>query len=760
MNHPGKVDSTAAEQQRRKREKIVILCAIPLIIALSVVEYFLVPGRGPIPAGGSLAIFAIINVNILLILLLLFLIVRNLVKLIFEDRQNVLGAKLRTKMVIAFVSLSLLPTVTLFFVSYEFLKTSLNYWFDVKVERSLHNALIVGRTFYEERVSQLQATAQTAGRYTALKCITGNSTIDVPCVQQAFGSMTPIPGGGRGGEISIHSLELLSESGEKIYSKTWLPLVEDVPPIRQSIIEQAVKEQGPVVTGTRVDNGELIRALRPVRDERGEVIAILVLGNLIPSNLSQMLDDIRKGYEDYKQLKLFQNPMRAAVLVNLLLITLIILFFSIWLGFRLAKGITEPVQMLAEATYRVAQGDLDFSLKARGKDELSSLVKAFNTMTKDLKEARRRAMQASRDLQKSYQELEQRQRYIEIILQNVAAGVISIDAGGVVTTVNRSAERILGISAREVIGKPYQVILPPDQAEEFESIKNDLRSSSRGTLQRSIRLKRDGRDLFLIASFTQLKDQEGNPYGVVVVFDDMTELEKIQRMAAWREVARRIAHEVKNPLTPIQLSAERLRRKCMGELDDDLQGIFDRCTRTIITQTEELRRLVNEFSNFARMPAPRLRPVDLKEVLEEVVIMYKEGHPGIEFKFEADEVPKALFDQDQIKRAVINLLDNSVAATGEGGTIAVQVELDHQEETISISVSDTGTGVRPEDRDRLFEPYFSRKKDGTGLGLAIVSSIVSDHEGTITVKPNVPRGTVFTMTFPLKWDNGSKEERA
>ncbi len=679
-------DQLGAEARRRRREKIVILCAIPLICLLSVLEYFLVPGHGPIPAGSGLTIFAIINLNILLILLLLFLIVRNVVKLIFEDRQNVLGAKLRTKMVIAFVSLSLLPTLALFFVSYEFLKTSLNYWFDVKVERSLHNALIIGRTFYEDRVARLQSTAQSAGRFAALKCLGPSATtLDVQCVQQAFGTMNPLAAAlGRSPSISIHSLEIVTPNGARLYSKTWLPLVEDVPELGVEAIRRAVQEQGPLVVSTQTGEGELIRAIRPLRGGDGKVVALIVVGNLIPSNVSAMLDDIRKGYEDYKQLKLFQNPMQAAVLFNLLLITLIILFFSIWLGFRLAKGITEPVQMLADAAYRVAQGDLDFRLEVRGKDELSSLVKAFNTMTRDLKEARHRALKAATELKRSYVELEQRQRYIEIILQNVAAGVISIDAQGIVTTVNRSAERILGIEAAQVIGKPYEVLLPPEQVEEFDAIRRELRRSPKGTVQRSIRLPRNGQTLFLIASFTQLKDQGGRPYGVVVVFDDMTELEKIQRMAAWREVARRIAHEVKNPLTPIQLSAQRLRRKLMDRLDPELDAVFDRCTNTIISQTEELRRLVNEFSNFARMPAPRLRPIRLDRVLKEVVEFYGQGHPQLQFRFAAENVPEALFDQDQIKRAVINLIENSVAATEEGGTISVEVRGDPAAKTIYV----------------------------------------------------------------------------
>ncbi|MCK4426090.1 MAG: HAMP domain-containing protein, partial [Deltaproteobacteria bacterium] len=427
-------------------------------------------------------------------------------------------------------------------------------------------------------------------------------------------------------------------------------------------------------------------------------------------------------------------------------------FVSIWFGLRLAKSITEPVRMLAGATHRIALGDLDFSLEAEGRDELSSLVQAFNVMTQDLKEARRRTEETSRQLRKSYGELEQRRRYIEIILQNVTAGVISIDRQGIVTLMNKSAESILDMSSDQVIGKPYLQLLTEDQAKEFEEIRQELSLSPKGTLQRPIHMEIKEKTLSLLASFTILRDQDERSLGVVIVFDDLTELEKIQRLAAWREVARRIAHEVKNPLTPIQLSAQRLRKKYLDsdKLDNEARVVFDKCTNTIISQAKELKHLVDEFSNFARMPAPRLRPTRLDDLADDVLAIYKAGHPKVEFKLDVQEgSPEALLDSDQIKRALINLLDNSVASMPDGGEINVQITYNSARNEICLSVSDTGPGISPEDLPRLFEPYFSKRKGGTGLGLAIVNSIVADHNGRILVEDNIPNGAKFVLIFPI-----------
>jgi two-component system nitrogen regulation sensor histidine kinase NtrY len=728
-----------------------MMAAVVFIALLSLAEYYLISHSSPLSTSSNVLIFAVINLDIFLILLLGFLVVRNLTKLVFEDKKHLLGAKLRTKLVIAFISISLIPTILLFLVSFQFLRTSIGYWVNIKVEKSLDNAMTIGKTYYEGRVTGLEHLSQETGRLLSLRCIEEDGTINRVCIEQLV-NPTPLSSGVQGycKTISLNSIEVINSFHKKLFVKIWLPLVDMPPDIPHSVLNQIFEGKDSLVHSVTLEGGELIRILRPLKNADNEILAVLILGHLMPQDMSYLLDDIRSGYDDYRQLRLFQNPIKGSLLITLCLITLLIIFVSIWFGFRLAKSITEPVKMLAEATNRVAMGDLDFSLESQGKDELSSLVQAFNIMTQDIKEARRRTEETSRQLRKSYGELEHRRRYIEIILQNVTAGVISVDRQGFVTLMNKSAESILNISSDQVIGKPYSQLLTKDHAKEFEEIRQELSRSPKGTLQRSIRMEIREKTLSLLANFTILRDQDGRSLGVVIVFDDLTELEKIQRLAAWREVARRIAHEVKNPLTPIQLSAQRLRKKYLDKFDNETRVVFDKCTNTIIGQAKELKHLVDEFSNFARMPSIRLRPTKLDDLVDDVLAIYRAGHPKIEFKLDVQEgLPNALLDSDQIKRALINLLDNAVASMTDGGKINILITYNTAGNEICLSVSDTGTGISPEDLPRLFEPYFSKRRGGTGLGLAIVNSIVADHNGHILVKDNTPHGTRFILIFPI-----------
>ncbi len=753
------------EARRRKRERIIMATAMVLILLFSFFQYYLLSNAAPLPFSSNVLIFSVININILLILVLIFLIVRNLVKLIFEDKKKVLGARLRTKMVIAFVSLSLIPTAVLFVVAFQFLNTSISYWFDVKVESSLENAITIGRTYYSHQKEQLVRTAQEFGRVIERKCMGMEGVASLDCVSDI---LNPVAGGTdyacTFSSIPVHSVQFLGKDGTEFVSVFKVPIKKYPDAVPSDILARAAQTGHVISITDKVKDGELIRAIVPLKSGSKKITAFLVAGNLLPGDMLAMLDRVRQGYEDYSQLRLFQNPIKTTLLLTLFLITVLIIFVAIWFGFRLARGITEPVQLLADGVRRVALGDLDFRIDVRGSDELSSLVNAFNTMTSDLKEARNRAEQASRELMQSYRELENRRRYVEILLQNVNAGVIALDKRGTVTTMNLAAERILGRSATEIVGSNYSKLLNRNQIRAFEGIREELARSNRGTVQRPVRMKSGNRELSLVVNFTMLYDSEGETLGLIIVFDDLTELEKIQRLAAWREVARRIAHEVKNPLTPIQLSAQRLRKKYIQGMDDGQREIFEKCTDTIIKQVEEIRRLVDEFSRFARMPAPRFISTDIRKITEDLITVYEQSNPEITFSVHStrDEII-ADVDPDQYRRVLLNLFDNALSAMDENGTLHVTLNINQSmagEEVVTITVADTGRGISPADMDRLFNPYFSRRRGGTGLGLAIVNSIVSDHNGTIKVSRNSPKGTVFTIVLPLKQDRTEMDSAA
>lgn len=506
--------------------------------------------------------------------------------------------------------------------------------------------------------------------------------------------------------------------------------------------------------------GDLIRRVNLIPQTlypEKEVFLITTL--LIKKDQLDRLNFISKGIEDYRQLKYLKKPFKFWLLIILLIVTLLIIFAAIWFGLYIAKSITGPLGKMAMATRRVADGDLNFVLEKESNDEMGLLVNSFNTMTSKLNASNSKLADVHNALQQSTRDANERRRYTEIILQNVEAGVISLDGDGKITTINRFAEKLLNIGKDFFINRKYSEVLPPEHAAIIDEFISELRITGKPSVRQHLKLSVLRKNFSLLVTFTRLENEEGEPLGFVVVFDNLTELEKMQRMAAWREVARRIAHEIKNPLTPIQLSAQRLRRRYPEILEEE-NSVFDQCTNTIIKQVDEIKLLVSEFSQFARMPKINQAPADLITMINETLFLYKQAHPKISFKVvEKDTIPVFSFDVEQIKRCFINLFDNAVAVLSDGGTIDVILALGNEEESVFIQVCDSGPGMTEDEKLRLFEPYFSTKKTGTGLGLAIVSTIISDHNGYIRVQENSPHGTIFTIELPLVGKVQAKTDR-
>jgi two-component system nitrogen regulation sensor histidine kinase NtrY len=372
-------------------------------------------------------------------------------------------------------------------------------------------------------------------------------------------------------------------------------------------------------------------------------------------------------------------------------------------------------------------------------------------MTLDLKNSKKKLEETYEELLKSHIEIEQRRLYMEIVLANVAAGVVSADGNGNILTINKSAERMLNIKAENIIGKNYREVVGRDYVKAINGFLRDKSIFRRGFMVRQIRLSVENKTLTLLVSLNVLRDDRGKYLGLVAVFEDVSEIEKAQRMAAWREVARRIAHEVKNPLTPIQLSAQRLKKRYGDKVARDDGQVFEECTNLIINQVEELKRLVNEFSSFARMPASNPTPNNINKIIKESIGLYKEAQANVKITFsDSNEVPIFKVDKEQMKRVMINLLDNAIAAIAGDGEIVIDLSYDKEQEMVRIEVSDNGKGIPPEHKMRLFEPYFSTKEHGTGLGLTIASTIISDHNGFIRVQDNKPSGTKFVIELPVR----------
>jgi two-component system nitrogen regulation sensor histidine kinase NtrY len=733
------------DQRRRRRERYII--AFLFLIISTLTTYLFIKGFSlglDLPVANSILVFALIDLNVILLLLLLFLTIRNLVKLVFERRKGILGAKLRTKLVFAFITLSLLPTIVLFFVSVQFISTSIENWFNLPIEKSLMNSLEVGQGYYSRIIEEMLSYGNDLSRLITYQGYTLLSKTEP--VEKLINE--------KRGEHRLASIKVFSQNLQLRASSQDEKL--DLSAFKDPSGDILKK-----VYDTGSDNheiqsssyGQLVSGMVPIfsRTESKAVVGILVLQKFIPGAFVNRLNAISSGLEEFKQFKLLKKPIKIVHLMTLSIVTLLIIFSALWFGFFLSKGITVPIQELAEGTHRVASGDYDFSIDLEAKDEIGILVNSFNQMTMDLRESKKQLDSTHEELTKSNIELEQRRVYMEIVLANVAAGVVSADAEGRIFTINKSAAKMLNVTAENIIGKRYDEVLSKDYVKLVNELFQNKTLLRRGSMKRQIRLFLEDKTLSLLVSLNVLRDERGKDIGLVAVFEDLTDIEKAQRMAAWREVARRIAHEVKNPLTPIQLSAQRLKKRYASKLGREDEQVFDECTNMIIDQVEGLRRLVNEFSSYARMPAPNLTRSSIKQIIEESLSLYKETQKDVKIVFDGSpDVPEMKVDAEQLKRSMINLMDNAMDAVDGKGEISIHLSYDHDRQTVRIEVADNGKGIPPEYKQRVFEPYFSTKKHGTGLGLAIVSNIISDHSGVIRVEDVKPRGTKFVIELPVK----------
>ena len=724
------------EQEKRKRNLLIISGILILLVVATVFEVGI---RAPkIPFASNLIVFFLFNLNLIVFLLLLVLLFRNLVKLSFERRHKIIGSRFKAKLVLTFLALSLVPGILIFLIASNFITTSIEGWFKPQVERPLDQAMEVAQTYYQS----LESTALRHGRYMA-KVVERDGLLAESKREALAGYLTE-----QQERLGVAAITIFNRDGQElVHVKN--PVLAKVPTrsTNSEHVKQALGGQE-ITTVHELDNGDMVQAMVPIRDADQAVSGAMVVAIHVPQRLEARLRNISQAFQEYKQLRLLKNPIKGIYILLFLLMTLIIVFSATWFGLYLARGITEPIQMLAEGTREVAAGNLNYKVEVRADDEIGILVDSFNRMTGDLAASKSKLEETYRDLQAKHGEMEERRRYTETVLEAVATGVVSLDPDGRVTTINGAAERLLGLDAVTVQGRSATRVFRSPEYVEIDALIQRMGRVREGMLDREVHLRRHGQAVALLASATALRGPDGGYVGMVLAFDDLTELLKAQRLAAWREVAQRIAHEIKNPLTPIQLSAERLRRRLSSDRSPEEKRLLEEATGTIIQEVDGLRQLVDEFSRFARMPALTPKPTDLARLLEGVVVLYRESHPSLAIRSVFSDLPPIEVDPDQIKRAVLNLVDNAVEAVGGTGEVVVQTDWLPEAHRARIVVADDGPGIAADDRDRLFVPYFSTKATGMGLGLPIVHQIVSDHGGTIRVEDNTPHGSRFVIELP------------
>ena len=743
-------------KDRKKKELIIIAISLVLVAILTFIEVNFWGLRLNLPIASNIALFALININVILLILAVYLVLRNVAKLVYERKKNILGHKLKTKLITGLIGLTIIPTFLLFSIAVKFISNSMDYWFNLQVEQSLEKALEVGKRYYDDASSSLLYVSQNiSGDVT--KILSRPSSRKLKQMNKVFRQyLAP---------SHLDGLYLLKN--KKIVAKAEYSEVDPRRIIK--LYERKVKKDSrhktPTTTIYSHKNKELIFAFVPLAPKIKKQASkpgtyYLVTMRKIPTTMSNTLYDISKGYENYQQLKMLQSPFKVSHFIIFSIITLLILFAAIWFGFFLAKSITIPIRELAEATNSIAQGDLNVYIEPDRDDEIGMLITSFNRMAQDLKNSKTELEETNRKLQEQNEELEKQRRYIETVLGNVAAGVISVDSLGNIRTINKAAETMFGVRASEVLGQHYSNFLHDHHQEIVKEFAETFRLTHQRNIQKEVKVILGANPKTLLVNVTFLSGEEDDFLGIVVVLDDLTYLEKAKRMAAWREVARRIAHEVKNPLTPIGLSAQRLRRRYLDRFQED-GHIFDECTRTIIDQVEEMKRLVNEFSQFARLPSATLAPTKIQDIISDLVTFYRNNYPEITFSFEElNPTPVLDLDANQIKRALLNIMDNAVAAIEGTGEVSIRLSFDNILKIARLEIADTGCGIPLEDKLNVFEPYFSTKEKGMGLGLAIVRTIIADHNGFIRIKDNVPRGTVVVIELPGKMEEYRRIEKS
>lgn len=739
--------SAGPEIRKRRREKILIALLLLLVVGLTSTEVYLVR-RGGHPLTGSLLVFGLLNLNALLFLLFTFLVFRHLTKLFLERRARVFGSRLRTRLVLTFISLALIPTLFMFFIAWQLISGRLEYQWDNLVGDTLDQTLALGRTFSEGLQDKLKAAGELVRRELEDQNLRGPK--DPARVSARLAEWAQ--------SFRLAGLEVVNGAGV-ILAQGLPPESGGHPEVTLPTLKAEQLAQGGFHR-QRTRQGLILSLVLPLKGTAGAPPAYLVAHQLIPGPLLRQVMETEAQAKKVRTSQLLLRPVRVSHYLTLVIVTLLTLMSAIWLAFYLARELTTPIRQLAEGTLKVAGGDFSFHIDQTGKDEIGFLVESFNKMTQELQASRAQLAQALSRLEQSLAEQEAQKRYMEILLKNVAAGVIGVDPEGRITNINDSAAQILRVRREEVVGKPARELLPPGEHPQLVEFAAEARLAGR-TVERPVHLNYPDKTLYLLLKATALKDDAGQDLGLVVVFEDLTELERAQRLAAWREVARRIAHEVKNPLTPIKLAAQRLRRRYLGKIDDDGQ-VFEECTRIISDQVDEIQKLVNEFARFARLPQLTLAPQNLNTLVQEALTLYREVEPRVSLEFHPDpDLPPVPVDREQLKRALQNLVDNALAAISDTGSITLSVKGDPAAELVRLEVADTGRGIPPRDKTRVFEPYFSTKRGGTGLGLAIVHSIVTGHDGHIRVEDNHPQGSRFIIELPWRREAyGSHDPRS
>jgi two-component system nitrogen regulation sensor histidine kinase NtrY len=754
QNPPELLPESVASRLTRRRRILLWTLGITVLLLLSIIVsqqlglWNIIP---PDTASDTLLLYALSTLNFVAFVVFSFIFVRNLLKLRRERRERQLGSKIKTRLLVYFIAISFLPIIAMAVFSYLFLNRSLEKWFARLPARVVNEAQEVQREAVDVQTRNLRETA-------SLLAVVLEPQSDTERQQ----TLDRIVAGGQ-----LSAVEIIDSNGRVIAQSRGQLSARDVKEL-ESLLEKAHSLKG--TDDSLADGKDLDAVVVPLPDVQKSGAQLVVVPLRRAS--SDLGDTITGSQGEYRKLVERQRRVRLLGLSTLGLMTLMLLFVSSWVAIYLARGIATPIKALAEASKEIARGNLSYRVTTIAEDELALLADSFNQMTTQLEDNRSSIEAGSAALREKNLTLEERRDYIETILESLSTGVVSLDENDCVTTINAAASRMLRLQATPANERKLESLMGAEDWLVMDRLLRRARRTGQAAEQAQLAGGDDGAPLPVALTATALRASSAQKRGVVLVLEDLSELLAAQRVAAWSEVARRMAHEIKNPLTPIQLSAERIAKSyqratangdqngsngqnLMSERtseDIHVSAVIDECTETIAREVAGLKAMVDEFSRFARLPLARLEAAHLNEVVRHAVALYDDRLAGVTMETKlAASLPAAMLDTEQLRRVFVNLIDNAsnaLASVDAEKQITITTRFDPVRSLLVAEVSDTGHGIRPSDFKRLFQPYFSTRGSGTGLGLAIVQRIILEHGGRIRAEANYPRGARFVIELP------------
>ncbi|MDL2285657.1 PAS domain S-box protein [Desulfovibrio sp. OttesenSCG-928-F07] len=720
-------EERAYDRKRRQRELTIAATAFAVMLILIFIQLQYI-------GSGSVVFFALFNLNAMLLLGILFIVMRNAIKMVLERKRRVIGSRLRTRLVLAIVGMTIIPCLIMFLVTAQFVKLSVDFWFRNQIESSMDAATDMAGNMLKNTGLRLQRESE-------------NILSDVNIRRYTWGGQNVDSYFKR--KSTEYNLALIGFLDQNKTERNWHP-TSRVGNSWQSAKELAVwdeiNEHGYKAYISGATYGDFMYGILAINGGQG---GYLVLGEDMGYGFQAKLDRISSGSGEYKQLRNLKSDLKNMLYLTLSVLTALIMMAITWFAFKVAKEMTDPIMALVGATGRLAKGEENVHIEDSSSDELGILVQSFNSMASEIIQNRQELTETNGLLAQQNLVLDHQRQYVETVLDNLAAGVMSFDANWNITTANKAACGILERKLEDFLGHNIRELMTEHELGIVGDIPAALALSPHNQIQRQVVHSKSGQDLTLLVIVAALTAADNTVIGAVAVFEDITEMEKMQRTAAWQEVARRIAHEIKNPLTPIKLSAQRLEKRFAKSVEDP---VFTQSTQLIVNQVEQLQAMVQEFSAFAKMPDISLKRDNPGTLLATTLALFQTGYTAIKWDIQIETLPDIEMDSAALQRAFLNLLTNAAEAIEKVAEPAVFVHAaaDQKLRLIRIDIGDNGPDLlNDEERGRLFEPYFSRKKGGTGLGLTIVRSIITAHRGYVRATRLENGGTGITIELPL-----------